>query len=136
MVTGLDRFSEDGLPEPDEAATAGSNGTQSRSADTQAQGAPGLTVRALVVAVALTILSGLWIRQSEIVALATQVSESVPASLRGQNILAARSRRPWYRSSRETSTDTAQNHHNAEEAGGLHRGRGAQDRDAVGPIFR
>jgi hypothetical protein len=41
--------------------------------------AAGLTTRALVVAVALTLLAGLWIRQSEIVALATQVSESVPA---------------------------------------------------------
>jgi len=40
---------------------------------------PGLTIRALVVAVLLTILAGMWVRQSEIVALATQVSESVPA---------------------------------------------------------
>lgn len=40
---------------------------------------PGLTVRAFVVSVILTILAGFWVRQSEIVALATQVSESVPA---------------------------------------------------------
>lgn len=39
----------------------------------------GLTFRALIVAVILTILAGLWVRQSEIVALATQVSESIPA---------------------------------------------------------
>ena len=40
---------------------------------------PGLTGRSLLIAVILTLLAGLWIRQSEIVALATQVSESVPA---------------------------------------------------------
>ena len=39
----------------------------------------GLTFRALVVAIVFTLLAGLWIRQSEIVALATQVSESIPA---------------------------------------------------------
>ena len=36
-------------------------------------------MRALIVAVIFTLLAGLWIRQSEIVALATQVSESIPA---------------------------------------------------------
>jgi hypothetical protein len=40
---------------------------------------PGLTRRSLLAAVALTILAGLWIRQAEIVVLATQISESVPA---------------------------------------------------------
>ena len=40
---------------------------------------PGLTGRSLLIAVVLTLLAGLWIRQSEIVALATQVSESIPA---------------------------------------------------------
>ncbi len=41
--------------------------------------AQGLTLRALVIAVVMTVGAGLWVRQSEIVALATQVSESVPA---------------------------------------------------------
>jgi hypothetical protein len=41
--------------------------------------APGLTGRSLLVAVALTVLSGLWIRQAEIVVLSTQISESIPA---------------------------------------------------------
>ena len=40
---------------------------------------PGLTGRALLIAVALTLLSGLWVRQSEILVLATQVTESIPA---------------------------------------------------------
>lgn len=40
---------------------------------------PGLTGRSLLVAVVLTVLAGLWVRQSEIVVLATQISESVPA---------------------------------------------------------
>jgi hypothetical protein len=41
--------------------------------------APGLTPRALVVALVLTVLAGLWVRQAEIVVLSTQISESVPA---------------------------------------------------------
>ncbi|HZO90337.1 MAG TPA: DUF6785 family protein [Chthonomonadaceae bacterium] len=40
---------------------------------------PGLTTRSLVIAVLLTVLSGLWVRQSEIAALTTQITESVPA---------------------------------------------------------
>lgn len=40
---------------------------------------PGLTGRSLLLAVVLTVLAGLWIRQAEIVVLATQISESVPA---------------------------------------------------------
>ncbi|HLK57351.1 MAG TPA: DUF6785 family protein [Chthonomonadaceae bacterium] len=39
----------------------------------------GLTARSLLIAVLLTILAGLWVRQSEIVTLATQVTESIPA---------------------------------------------------------
>ncbi|MBV9849005.1 MAG: hypothetical protein JO250_04875 [Armatimonadetes bacterium] len=38
----------------------------------------GVTLRALAVAVALSVGSALWVRQAEIVVLATQVSESVP----------------------------------------------------------
>jgi len=45
----------------------------------QSAGEPGLSRRALLVAVALTVLSGLWVRQSEIVVLSTQITESVPA---------------------------------------------------------
>jgi len=40
---------------------------------------PGLTGRALIIAVILTLLAGLWVRQSEILVLATQVTESIPA---------------------------------------------------------
>src|SRR5207249_2687786 len=40
---------------------------------------PGLTFRSLAAAVLLTLLSGLWVRQSEIVVLSTQITESVPA---------------------------------------------------------
>jgi hypothetical protein len=39
----------------------------------------GLTPRALVVALLLTFVAGLWVRQAEIVVLSTQISESVPA---------------------------------------------------------
>jgi len=39
----------------------------------------GLTSRALIVAVLLTFVAGLWVRQAEIVVLSTQISESVPA---------------------------------------------------------
>lgn len=40
---------------------------------------PALTVRSLALSVFLTVLAGAWIRQAEIVVLATQISESVPA---------------------------------------------------------
>jgi hypothetical protein len=39
----------------------------------------GLTPRALGLAVLLTVLAGIWIRQAEIVVLSTQISESIPA---------------------------------------------------------
>jgi hypothetical protein len=39
----------------------------------------GLTWRALLVSVALTIACGAWVRQAEIVVISTQISESVPA---------------------------------------------------------
>jgi uncharacterized protein DUF6785/uncharacterized protein DUF6784 len=39
----------------------------------------GLTGRSLLIAVVLTVLAGLWIREAEIVVLATQISESIPA---------------------------------------------------------
>ncbi len=39
----------------------------------------GLTWRALLLAVGLTVLCGVWIRQAEIVVIATQITESVPA---------------------------------------------------------
>jgi hypothetical protein len=40
---------------------------------------PGLTARSLVLALVFTLLTGLWIRQAEIVVLSTQISESIPA---------------------------------------------------------
>lgn len=49
------------------------------AAGTGAAPEPGLTGRALGLAVALTLLAGLWIRQAEIVVLSTQISESIPA---------------------------------------------------------
>lgn len=39
----------------------------------------GLTLRALLVALGLTFLAGLWVKQSEVVVLSTQITESVPA---------------------------------------------------------
>ena len=39
----------------------------------------GLTLRAFLLGVILTLLAGLWIRQAEIVVLSTQISESIPA---------------------------------------------------------
>jgi hypothetical protein len=39
----------------------------------------GLTGRSLLIAVVLTVLAGLWVRQSEIVVLSTQITESIPA---------------------------------------------------------
>ncbi len=39
----------------------------------------GLTWRALLLAIGLTVLCGAWIRQAEIVVIATQITESVPA---------------------------------------------------------
>jgi len=44
-----------------------------------ADSATGVTWRALVVSVALTIACGAWVRQAEIVVISTQISESVPA---------------------------------------------------------
>src|SRR5579871_6740925 len=38
----------------------------------------GLTLRAFCIAVVLTFLCGIWVRQAEIVVLATQITESVP----------------------------------------------------------
>ncbi|MDX1933453.1 MAG: DUF6785 family protein [Capsulimonadales bacterium] len=38
-----------------------------------------MTVRALMIAVLLTVIAGVWVRQSEILVLATQITESVPA---------------------------------------------------------
>lgn len=58
----------------------GSQGTSDsapREARTTAGGS-GVTVRAVVIAILLTVLSGLWVRQAEIVVLATQITESVP----------------------------------------------------------
>lgn len=59
---------------------------QTRSVKTETEGAPqaqglsaGLTGRSLLIAVGLTVLAGLWVRQSEILVLATQVTESIPA---------------------------------------------------------
>lgn len=49
------------------------------SASPLASSVPGLTVRSLVVALGFTLLTGVWVRQAEIVVLATQVTESVPA---------------------------------------------------------
>src|SRR3954469_4892056 len=40
---------------------------------------PGLTLRSLLIALLFTVLTGLWIRQAEIVVLSTQISESIPA---------------------------------------------------------
>jgi hypothetical protein len=39
---------------------------------------PGLTLRSLLIGLLLAMFTGLWVRQSEILVLATQVSESVP----------------------------------------------------------
>ena len=41
--------------------------------------AAGVTVRSVTIAVILAVLAGVWVRQSEIAALTTQVTESVPA---------------------------------------------------------
>jgi len=41
--------------------------------------AAGVTARSVTIAVVLAILAGIWVRQSEIAALTTQVTESVPA---------------------------------------------------------
>jgi len=41
-------------------------------------GRSGVTVRAVVLGLILSLLSGLWIRQAEIIVLATQITESVP----------------------------------------------------------
>jgi hypothetical protein len=90
------------LPVPAEDSAITSNGSAgSAGVDASTRLAPGLTFRALVTAVVLTLLAGLWIRQSEIITLATQVSESVPAIpgltalvfLLGVNIVLRRVRR-------------------------------------------
>jgi hypothetical protein len=39
----------------------------------------GVTRRSLAIAIFLTLITGLWVRQSEVVVLATQITESVPA---------------------------------------------------------
>lgn len=54
---------------PPEAETATSAGEMQ----------PGLTGRSLVIALVLTVLAGLWVRQSEILVLSTQITESIPA---------------------------------------------------------
>jgi hypothetical protein len=41
--------------------------------------APSVTFRSIVIALILSVLAGIWVRQSEIAALTTQVTESVPA---------------------------------------------------------
>jgi hypothetical protein len=55
--------------------------TPTAGTDTEARPAaePGLTLRALAIAIFFTLLTGLWIRQAEIVVLSTQISESIPA---------------------------------------------------------
>jgi len=53
--------------------------TQSRVQPTAAQATEGLTWRALLLAVLLTIICGVWVRQAEILVIATQITESVPA---------------------------------------------------------
>ena len=47
--------------------------------DTAAPLDPGLTWRSFLIAVVCTVLAGLWVKQAEIVVLATQISEAVPA---------------------------------------------------------
>lgn len=53
------------------AQTPGAGGTKEAQA--------GLTWRALLIAILLTIACGLWVRQAEIMVISTQVSEAVPA---------------------------------------------------------
>lgn len=52
--------------------------TQASEAEETPQ-APGLTARALITALVMTLLVGFWVRQAEIVVLSTQITESVPA---------------------------------------------------------
>ena len=54
-----------------------SSEAEAMSPDVEMQ--PGLTGRSLVVALALTVLAGLWVRQAEIIVLSTQITESIPA---------------------------------------------------------
>ena len=55
-------------------------GLQRTQIEQAAKDAPqGLTWRALVLAILLTIVCGIWVRQAEILVIATQVSEAVPA---------------------------------------------------------
>jgi hypothetical protein len=80
------------------------------TAEPTPQAAQGLTWRALILACLLTFLCGFWVRQAEIVVVATQVSESVPAIpalaalvlLILLNPLVARLGRAWRLSSVET----------------------------------
>jgi hypothetical protein len=58
-------------------ATTGLTRTLAR--ETAKEAGQGLTWRALLIAVVLTIACGIWVRQAEIVVIATQISESVPA---------------------------------------------------------
>ncbi|MDW8206393.1 MAG: DUF6785 family protein [Chloroherpetonaceae bacterium] len=52
--------------------------TPSHASDRGDSPEPGFTWRAAVLAIALTIACGFWVRQAEIVVLATQITESVP----------------------------------------------------------
>jgi len=57
--------------------TTGLAGTQ--AAGSRKEAPAGLTWRALLIAVVLTVACGVWVRQAEIVVISTQISESVPA---------------------------------------------------------
>jgi hypothetical protein len=52
---------------------------RTRATQTAKEASEGLTWRALLVAVVLTIACGVWVRQAEIVVISTQISEAVPA---------------------------------------------------------
>lgn len=65
-----------GSGKSDVGATA--DRAETAHSETDAPREPGLTFRALLIAIALTVLCGFWVRQAEIVVLATQVTESVP----------------------------------------------------------
>ena len=60
-------------------AEGNENRTDAPVAGSPAAQENGLTRRALLTAIVLTFLAGLWVRQAEIVVLSTQVTESVPA---------------------------------------------------------
>ncbi len=61
----------------DQTSIPTSSEAPSMSPDVEMQ--PGLTGRSLVIALALTVLAGLWVRQAEIIVLSTQITESIPA---------------------------------------------------------